>query len=72
MRKKRFAFTTSRIWKKIGKNEIAIIGKIGARKKMEIVKKAMEKKIQVHGTNLKRFARKMERMGKHKKSGGKK
>ena len=50
---------------KIGKNEIAMIGKVGKKKKMEIVKKAAERKIKIHGMNLKKFARKMERKVKH-------
>ncbi|MBI4116691.1 50S ribosomal protein L32e [Candidatus Pacearchaeota archaeon] len=39
----------------IGKNEIAVIGKIGMKKKIEIAKKAKEMKIEIHNLNLKKF-----------------
>ncbi len=39
----------------LGKNEIAIIGKIGMKKKIEIVKKAKEMKIEIHNLKLKKF-----------------
>ena len=41
----------------IGKNEIAILGKIGKKNKMEIAKKAKEMKIEIHNLNLKKFLR---------------
>ena len=58
---------------KIGKNEIGLLGKIGKRKKTEIAKKAVEMKIHIHGINLNKFAKDMERKRKHEtKSGGSK
>ena len=39
----------------VGKNEIAVIGKVGMRKRMEIAKKAKEMKIEVHNLNLEKF-----------------
>lgn len=39
----------------IGKNEIAIIGKIGRKKKLEIAKKAKEMKIEISNLNLEKF-----------------
>jgi len=47
--------------KKIGKNEIAIIGKIGEKKKIEIAKKAMEMKIAISGINTVKLIKKTER-----------
>lgn len=45
---------------KIKNEEIAIIGKVGKRKKIEIVKKAEEKKIPVHNINVKKFLEKIK------------
>ena len=47
--------------KKISKNEIAIIGKVGARKKIEIIKKAEEMKIEIFNINAKKFLKEYER-----------
>jgi large subunit ribosomal protein L32e len=40
---------------KIKNNELAILGKIGKRKKIEIIKKAIEKKIKIKNLNLEKF-----------------
>jgi len=43
---------------KIGKNDIAVVGNVGKKKKIEIVKKAKEKKLLVHNVNLDSFLKK--------------
>ena len=43
---------------KSGKGDIIILGKIGGKKKAEILKKAMEKKIEIQGINARRFLKK--------------
>ncbi|MFH1787618.1 MAG: eL32 family ribosomal protein [archaeon] len=45
---------------KIKKNNIAIITSVGKKKKIEILKKAQEKKIIVSNVNIKRFLKKIE------------
>ncbi len=40
---------------KIGKTQIALLGKIGKKKKIEVVKKAKEMKIKFHNINIKTF-----------------
>jgi large subunit ribosomal protein L32e len=45
---------------KIGKNEIAIVGKIGKKKKIELAKKAKEMKIEIHNLNVKKFLKNIE------------
>lgn len=42
---------------KTGKNEIAILGKIGKRKKLEIARKAKELKIKIKGMNVEKFTK---------------
>ena len=44
---------------KITKNEIAIIGKVGKKKKIEFAKKAKEMKIAVHNLNVEKFLKKL-------------
>ncbi len=51
---------------KIKENEIAIIGKIGKRKKIEIVKKAEEKKIEIYNLNAKKYLKKNQKKGNQK------
>jgi len=46
--------------KKINKDEIAIIGKIGKKKKIEIIKEAEERKINFFNINTKKFLKKYE------------
>lgn len=41
----------------VGKNQIAIIGKVGIKKKLEIARKALEKKIMLHNMNAKKFTK---------------
>ncbi len=41
------------------KNEIAILSRIGKKKKMEIVKKAKEMKIEIHNLNIKKWLKKI-------------
>lgn len=53
--------------KKMNKNNIAIIGSIGDKKRYEIAKEALSKNIEIHNLNLKKFIKKMERKMKHKK-----
>ncbi|HEB47010.1 MAG TPA: 50S ribosomal protein L32e [Candidatus Pacearchaeota archaeon] len=45
----------------IGKNEIAIIGSIGKRKKIEVVKKAKEIKISIQNINIEKFLKKFQK-----------
>lgn len=45
----------------IGKNEIVIIGSIGKRKKIEIVKKAREMKISIQNINIEKFLKKFQK-----------
>ena len=52
---------------KIGKGEIAIIGNIGNKKKIEIIKKAKEKKIQVSNLNINKILKKIEKKEMKKK-----
>jgi ribosomal protein L32E len=50
--------------KKLNKNEIAIFGKIGKRKMIEMAKYADEHKIEVENLNLKRFLKKLNKIKK--------
>ena len=50
--------------KKIKKNEIGIIGKVGQKKKIEIAKVAKEKKIQLYNLNAGKFLKKVEKAKK--------
>lgn len=54
------------------KNEIALVGSVGTRKKMEIVKKAEEKKIALLNINPKTFVKNVEKIMKKKKMEAKK
>lgn len=45
---------------KIKKNEIVIIGSIGERKRLEIVKRAKENKIEIYNLNIKKFMKKID------------
>lgn len=45
----------------IGKNETVIIGSIGKRKKIEIVKKAKEMKISIQNINIEKFLKKFQK-----------
>ncbi len=47
--------------KDIKKNQIAILGKVGKKKKIEIVKKARQEKIPVHSLHIKEFLQKNEK-----------
>ncbi len=49
---------------KIKKGEIAIIGKIGKKKKIEIAKRAKEKGIPVHNINVNKMLKKIEKKEK--------
>ena len=42
---------------KVGRNEIAVVGKVGIKKKLEIARKAMEKKIMLHNINPEKFTK---------------
>jgi large subunit ribosomal protein L32e len=46
---------------KVGKNEIAVLGKIGNKNRVEIAKKANEKKIEIYNLNIKKLLRKVSR-----------
>jgi len=50
--------------KKIGKENIVIIGKIGKKKKIELAKELLNKKIEVDNLNVKKFLEKLERKEK--------
>ncbi len=49
---------------KIKENELAIIGNVGKKKRIEIAKKAKEKKIIIYNLNVNKFLRKIERSKK--------
>ena len=49
---------------KIEKNKTILLGKVGIKKKLEILKKAKEMKILVYGTNIDKFLRKNEKKNK--------
>jgi large subunit ribosomal protein L32e len=51
---------------KVGKNEIAIIGNIGGKKKIEIAKVAKEKKIEISNLNAEKLLKKFEKKQKMK------
>ncbi len=46
---------------KIKKNEIIVIGNIGKKKKIELVKKAMKMRISIQNVNIKKFLEKSEK-----------
>jgi len=46
---------------KINKNQIAILGNVGVKKKIEIAKKAKEKKIEIYNLNSNKFLKKIEK-----------
>lgn len=46
---------------KVGKEEIAIIGKVGNRKRIEIIKKAKEKGIEVQNVNVNKMLKKINK-----------
>lgn len=46
------------------KGEIAIIGKMGKKKKIEIAKRAKEKNIEVHNLNISKFLKKISSKNK--------
>lgn len=43
-----------------GKHDIAILGKVGKKKKLEILKKALEMKINFQNVNIRKFLKKNE------------
>jgi large subunit ribosomal protein L32e len=47
--------------KKIGKNQIGIVGNVGKKKKIEIVKKAKEMKIELKNINIETFLKKLNK-----------
>jgi len=51
---------------KIGKNDIAVIGKIGMKKKLEIAKTAKEKKIEIFNMNSEKFMKQNKKPEKKK------
>ncbi len=53
---------------KIKKDEIAVIGKIGKKKKIDVAKKAKEMKIQIHNLNIKKFLHSFSRNDIQKKA----
>lgn len=52
----------------IGKNEMVIIGRIGKRKKIEIVIKAKEMKISIQNINIEKFLKKFQKKEKKNES----
>jgi len=42
-------------FEKVKKNEIAVMGNIGKKKKIELAKKAKDMKIQIHNLNIEKF-----------------
>jgi large subunit ribosomal protein L32e len=55
--------------KKIGKENIIILGKVGAKKRLEILEKANEMKIEVHKINVKK---RLDKLNGEKKNESKK
>ena len=51
---------------KIKENGLVIIGKIGKKKKIEIVKRAKKMKIKIHNLNLEKFLNSLEKKTKEK------
>jgi large subunit ribosomal protein L32e len=51
---------------RIGKEEMVIIGKVGNKKRVEMIKKAKEKGIHVYNINVKNFIKKTEKKAKPK------
>ncbi|MFH1311239.1 MAG: eL32 family ribosomal protein [Nanoarchaeota archaeon] len=43
------------------KNEIVVVGKIGKKKKIEVLKKALEMKISIQNVNVEKFLKKLEK-----------
>jgi large subunit ribosomal protein L32e len=56
---------------KIRRDEIIVIGNTGKRKKIEIAKKAREKKIPIQNINIKKFLKKTEKKTENRKEKGK-
>ncbi len=54
---------------KIKKNEILVLGNVGKKKKIEILKKAKERKISVQNMNIEKFLKKIEKQKKPEKVG---
>jgi len=52
---------------KVGKNGIAILGKIGRKKKIEIAKKAKEMKVKINGLNAEKLIKAITHRGTGKK-----
>lgn len=52
---------------KIGKNEIAVVGNVGNKKRMEIAKEAKKMKIEIYNLNAEKFLKKKEEEAKKKK-----
>jgi len=52
---------------KIGKEDMIIVGKVGNRKRTEIVNKAKEKGIKIQNINLKKFTKKIKAESKENK-----
>lgn len=48
----------------VKKNEIAVLGNIGKKKKLEILKKSVEKKIPIENINAEKFLKKKDKEGK--------
>lgn len=65
--KKMILVNTLKELEKIGKESRIIVGKVGNRKRLEIVKKAKEKGIQVQNINVKKFLKKTEKKVSEKK-----
>ena len=57
---------------KIKKNEIAILGKVGKKKKIELAKKAKEMKIEIYKMNIDKFLKLNEKEKKEQKPAGEK
>jgi large subunit ribosomal protein L32e len=57
---------------KVGKNNIIIIAKIGNKLKLEIVKKAQEKKMEIFNLNVQKYLKEIERQSKKNKAEAKK
>jgi ribosomal protein L32E len=47
---------------KVGKDNIAVIAKIGMKLKMQIIKEAMAKKIEIYNVNAKKYLKESERI----------
>jgi len=67
LRKNIFVLRNSKDLERVKKNEVVIIGRVGKKKKIEMLQKAKEKKISVQNINIEKFLKKNIRTGEKNK-----